>query len=283
MSIEKRHHWSLVLLVSPLATWLVVFLCLPILLVFIYSFFQRGPYGNIIFEFSLLNYARLFDPLYLTIFLRSMTLSLFTTACCFCIGFPMAFAMATAKPAWRPWLFIALMIPFLTNFIVRVYAIRVLLSAEGPLNALLLSIGVLATPLSWNDSLVSVIIGMITNYLPFMVLPLYVTLEKFDYSLLEAAADLGASWLQMFRKIILPLSLPGILSGCFLVALPVLGEFIIPDLLGGAKTMLIGNLISDQFLKARDWPFGSALSMLLIILVLLGVFAQALLKRRRVQ
>ena len=281
MSAEKRNQLSLVFLVSPLAIWLVVFLFLPILMVFVYSFFQRGPYGNIIFEFSLQNYARLFDPLYLNIFLKSLILSFFTTVCCLCIGFPMAFAMATSKPLLRQWLFIGLMIPFLTNFIVRVYAIRVLLSAEGPLNALLLFVGVLNAPLSLNDSLLSVTFGMITNYLPFMVLPLYVTLEKFDYSLLEAAADLGASWVQMFKKIILPLSLPGIISGCFLVALPVLGEFIIPDLLGGAKNMLVGNLIADQFLKARDWPFGSALSILLIVFVLLGVLTQALAKRRR--
>jgi spermidine/putrescine transport system permease protein len=282
MTAKKRNQLSLILLVSPLAIWLIAFLCLPLLMVLVYSFFERGPYGNIVFEFSLQNYVRLFDPLYLTIFLKSMALALVTTICCLCIGFPMAFAMATSKPMLRQWLFLALMIPFLTNFIVRVYAIRVLLSAEGPLNALLLSIGVLAAPLSFNDSLVSVTLGMITNYLPFMVLPLYVTLDKFDYSLLEAASDLGATWIQMFQKIVLPLSLPGIISGSFLVALPVLGEFIIPDLLGGAKNMLIGNLISDQFLKARDWPFGAALSMLLISFVLFGVFIQGLLKRRRI-
>jgi spermidine/putrescine transport system permease protein len=281
MNHDKRHHLALILLVSPLAIWLVVFLCFPLLMVLISSFFQRGPYGNIIFELSLQNYARLLDPLYLNIFLKSMAFSLVTTICCLLIGFPMAFAMATSRPALRQWLFLALMIPFLTNFIVRVYAIRVLLSAEGPFNAPLLSVGILAAPVSLNDSLVSVTLGMITNYLPFMVLPLYVTLEKFDYSLLEAGSDLGANWLQLFKKIILPLSIPGILSGSLLVALPVLGEFIIPDLLGGAKNMLVGNLIADQFLKARDWPFGSALTMFLIAIVFLGVILQYALKRGR--
>jgi spermidine/putrescine transport system permease protein len=282
MNHDKRHQLSLILLVSPLAIWLVVFLCLPLLMVSIFSFFQRGPYGNIIFELSLQNYARLFDPLYLQIFMKSVAFSVVTTICCLFIGFPMAFAIATSKPALRQWLFLALMIPFLTNFIVRVYAIRVLLSAEGPLNALLLSIGLLAVPVSLNDSLVSVTLGMITNYLPFMVLPLYVTLEKFDFSLLEAGSDLGATWPQLFKKIILPLSIPGILSGSLLVALPVLGEFIIPDLLGGAKYMLVGNLIADQFLKARDWPFGSALSMFLMTVVFFGVFLQYVLKRRSI-
>jgi spermidine/putrescine transport system permease protein len=282
MMSEKRSQLTTLFLIGPLAGWLLIFLLMPIVMVFFYSFLQRGPYGNILFEFSLQNYARLFDPLYLTIFLKSIGLSVCTTLICFCIGFPMAFAMATARPAIRSWLFIALMIPFLTNFIVRVYAIRVLLGAEGPVNTLLLSWGVLTVPMLLNDSLLSVAIGMITNYLPFMVLPLYVTLEKFDYSLLEAADDLGASWSQKFKKIILPICLPGIASGSFLVALPVLGEFIIPDLLGGAKSMLLGNLIADQFLKARDWPFGSALAMLLVMLVVSGVFVHGLIKRRSV-
>jgi spermidine/putrescine transport system permease protein len=282
MMSEKRSQLATLFLIGPLAVWLLLFLLMPILMVFFYSFLQRGPYGNILFEFSWQNYARLFDPLYLTIFLKSIGLSVFTTLICFSIGFPMAFAMATARPAVRSWLFIALMIPFLTNFIIRVYAIRVLLGAEGPFNALLLSWGILTVPMLLNDSLLSVAIGMITNYLPFMVLPLYVTLEKFDFSLLEAADDLGASWSQKFKKIVLPICLPGIVSGSFLVALPVLGEFIIPDLLGGAKSMLLGNLIADQFLKARDWPFGSALAMLLVMFVVFGVFVHGLIKRRSV-
>lgn len=266
---------KLILAALPLASWLLVFLLAPIAMVFIYSFFQRGPYGNIIYEFSLSNYVRVFDPLYLAIFLRSGVFAIVSTVICVALGFPVAYAIATVNKAWRPWLFLGLMIPFLTNFVVRVYAVRILLSVEGPLNGALLAMALIPAPLLLNDSTFSVVIGMITSYLPFMVLPIFVVLDKLDFSIVEAANDLGAGWPTVMRQIVIPLARPGIISGCALVLIPVLGEFMIPDLLGGAKTMLIGNLITEQFLKARDWPFGAALSMVLVFLMLIMLVLNA--------
>lgn len=267
----------------PLAGWLLFFLLAPLAFVAIYSFLQRGPYGEIVWDPGWRNYVRAFDPLYLGIYAESFVLATLTTLVCLAVGFPMAYCMATARPAARHLLFVLLMVPFLTNFVVRVYAIRILLGVEGPLNALLLATGVRATPLILTDTPVAVAIGMISSYLPFMVLPLYVVLEKLDFSLLDAAHDLGAHGPQVLFRVLLPLAKAGLVSGSVLVFVPTLGEFMIPDLLGGARTMLLGNLITEQFLKARDWPFGSALAMLLV-LVMAGSFAlqHALTKEDRV-
>jgi spermidine/putrescine transport system permease protein len=255
---------KLLLAAAPLALWLCFFLVIPVALVFWYSLLRRGPYGEVLTEISIANYLRVFDPLYAGVFLRSAMLAALTTMVCMVLGFFVALAMTLARPGLRGWLFIGLMIPFLTNFIVRVYAVRILLSVEGPLNALLLTVGLVPTPLLLNDSILSVGIGMVINYLPFMVLPVFVVLDKIDFQLLEAAADLGASWWVTIRRVLLPAAWPGLVSGAALVMVPVLGEFMIPDLLGGAKNMLIGNLITEQFLKVRDWPFGAALASVLI-------------------
>jgi spermidine/putrescine transport system permease protein len=181
----------------------------------------------------------------------------------------MAFVMATSSAQVRSILLVLIVLPFWTNFVVRAYATKVLFGEYGPLNQFALSLGLIRKPLDLQNSDLSVWIGMVTNYLPFMVLPLYVTLEKFDFSLIEAARDLGASSWRILAKIIIPLTKPGIITGLIFVFTPALGEFVIPDLLGGARTMLIGNLITEQFLKTRDWPFGAALSLLLIIVVML--------------
>jgi spermidine/putrescine transport system permease protein len=159
-------------------------------------------------------------------------------------------------------------IPFWTNFVVRAYATKILFGEFGPLNQFALSLGLIREPLPLTNSDFSVWVGMVTNYLPFMVLPLYVALEKFDFSLIEAAKDLGASPWRIVSKILIPLTKPGIVTGTIFVFTPALGEFVIPDLLGGARTMLIGNLITEQFLKARDWPFGASLSLILIVIVM---------------
>jgi spermidine/putrescine transport system permease protein len=160
---------------------------------------------------------------------------------------------------------------------VRVYAIRLILGGDGPINAVLVASGLVTNPVIMTDSLFAVAVGMLTNYLPFMTLPIYVVLEKMDFSLLEAAADLGARRLVVLTRVILPISMPGIMSGTLLVFVPVLGEYMIPDLLGGAKTMLLGNLITEQFLKVRDWPFGAALAMLLILVMLVSFAVQRLI------
>jgi len=259
-------------LAVPLALWLVTFLILPVLFVAVYSLLKRGAYGEIVWTLSLHNYTRAFDALYLGIFTKSLLLAALTTAVCMFMGFPLAYTIATASKSWRSLLLAMLMVPFLTNFVVRVYAIRAILGVEGPINSALIFSGLLTAPLVMTDSLFAVAVGMVTNYLPFMTLPIYVVLEGFDFSLLEAAQDLGARGWSVLFKVLLPMSRQGLVSGAILVFIPVLGEYMIPDLLGGARTMLLGNLITEQFLKARDWPFGAALAMILV-LAMLGSFA----------
>jgi len=265
------------ILALPLMLWLVWFLVMPIGFVLIYSLLQRGSYGEIIWTLTLDNYRRALDPLYFQIFVKSLLLTCLTTILCLALGLPLAYTIATAAKRWRPLLISLLMLPFLTNFIVRVYAIRLILGGEGPINAVLVASGLVSNPVIMTDSLFAVAVGMLTNYLPFMTLPIYVVQEKMDFSLLEAAADLGARRLAVLTRVILPISMPGIMSGTVLVFVPVLGEYMIPDLLGGAKTMLLGNLITEQFLKVRDWPFGAALAMLLILVMLASFALQRLI------
>ena len=265
------------ILALPLMLWLIWFLVMPIGFVLIYSLLQRGSYGEIIWTLTLDNYRRALDPLYFQIFVKSLLLTCLTTILCLALGLPLAYTIATAAKRWRPLLISLLMLPFLTNFFVRVYAIRLILGGDGPINAVLVASGLVTNPVIMTDSLFAVAVGMLTNYLPFMTLPIYVVLEKMDFSLLEAAADLGARRLVVLTRVILPISMPGIMSGTLLVFVPVLGEYMIPDLLGGAKTMLLGNLITEQFLKVRDWPFGAALAMLLILVMLVSFAVQRLI------
>ncbi len=259
------------LLILPTLGWFLWFLLIPLCILFIYSFATKGTYGGIVYTFSLENYFRAQDWIYFRIFLSSLKLAALTTISCLLIGYPMAYVMATVSATMRSVLLMLVVIPFWTNFVVRAYAIKVLLGEHGPVNQIALSLKILAEPIVFNNSAFSVWLWMVTNYLPFMVLPLYVALEKFDFTLLEAAKDLGASSVNILLKVLIPLTKQGIVAGIIFVFPCALGEFIIPDILGGAKTMLIGNLITEQFLKSRDWPFGSALSMILILSVLVSL------------
>jgi spermidine/putrescine transport system permease protein len=204
----------------------------------------------------------------LRIFANSLKLASLTAFCCLLIGYPMAYVMATASARIRSFLLILVILPFWTNFVIRAYAIKVLFGDYGPMNYLLMKLGLTSEPISFGNNDWSVWFGMVTNYLPFMVLPLYVALEKFDFPLIEAAKDLGASSWKVLWRILFPMTKPGIVTGFIFVFTPALGEFVIPDLLGGSRTMLIGNLITEQFLKTRDWPFGAALSILVILIVM---------------
>ncbi len=243
-------------------------------MVAVYSFLERGPYGDVIWQPTLANYTRALDPLYLRIYSKSLVLATSTTAVCAVLGLPLAYTIATAPKRWQPGLLGLLMVPFLTNFVVRVYAIRLILAAEGPINLGLLSLGLITEPIMMTDSTMAVALGMVTNYLPFMVLPIYVVFEKFDFAMIEAAKDLGAKGWPVFSRVILPLAKPGLLSGLSLVFVPVLGEYMIPDLLGGAKTLMLGGLITEQFLRVRDWPFGSALAMILVTAMMFVMWLQ---------
>jgi spermidine/putrescine transport system permease protein len=255
-------------LVLPAMGWFLWFLLIPMGFVVVYSLATKGTYGGIVYRFSVENYVRATDWIYMRIFWNSLKLATLTALSCLLIGYPMAYVMATASARMRSALLVLVVIPFWTNFVVRAYAIKVLFGELGPVNQLAQALRLIHEPIIFANSAFSVWLGMVTNYLPFMVLPLYVALEKFDFALLEAAKDLGAPGWKILLKVLIPLTKPGIITGIIFVFTPALGEFVIPDLLGGARTMLIGNLITEQFLKTRDWPFGSALSLLLIVIVM---------------
>ncbi|MDS4071353.1 MAG: spermidine/putrescine ABC transporter permease PotB [Candidatus Competibacter sp.] len=263
--------------------WLIAFALLPNLLVVIASFLERGTDEFVVSILTLDSYRRLLDSLYLSVLLDSFYLSAVTTLLCLLLGFPFAYLLAESPARWRPVLLLLVIIPFWTSSLVRAYAMVIILQTNGLLNQILLKLGLIAEPLELLYTEPAVIAGMLYTLLPFMILPLYGSLEKLDRRLIEAARDLGAGRVTIFRRIILPLTLPGIIAGCMLTFLPGLGMFYVADLLGGAKAMLVGNLIRDQFLSARDWPFGAAASVMLTVLMSLLLWAYYLSARRTSQ
>lgn len=251
--------------------WYLLFLLGPLSVVVAMSFANRGLYGGIEWTFSFGNFVRSFDPLYAQILFRSFWLALVTAGICMLLGFPMALAMATASPLRRQTLVLFLAIPFLTNLVIRICALKALTAYDGPIAMVLNTLRIPHDPFALSQNFPLVLFGMVSTYLPFMVFPLYGALERFDYSLIEAAEDLGATYMASIRRILLPMIRGPLVSGFLLVFIPALGEFVIPDLLGGAKAMLAGNLISEQFLKARDWPFGASLAVILIAFLAIAI------------
>lgn len=249
--------------------FLGLFFFLPLILVFGVSLASRGMYGGITWIPTWENYQRVFDPLVGVIFFRSLFLAGLTTFICAVVGFPLAYCLARASRTWQLILLTLVMIPFWTNFLVRTYAWVLILRADGILNGLLIRLGLLDEPLSLLFTDLSVFVGLVYGYLPFMVLPLVVAIERISPQLEDAAYDLYASMSGMFRHVLLPLSAPGFLAGGVLVFIPSLGAFITPYLLGGGQNMMLGTFIQQEFLVARDWPFGSALSFGLMGTVLL--------------
>ena len=244
----------------------------PLLIIVVYSLETKGVYGGVVPPWTLENYVRLFDPLYGVILLRSFLMAAVSTLGCLALAFPLAYYIA--RSGRRKTLLLNLvMLPFWTSFLVRTYAWMFLLRDTGLINSALLAAGLITEPLPllYNDS--AVIVGLIYGYLPFAVLPLYSNLERLDKSLLEAAADLGARPWQTLLHIVLPLTAPGLRAAGVLVFIPCLGAYLTPDLLGGGKSMMIGNLVQNQFMAARNWPFGSAASLILMGVVLLAVLA----------
>lgn len=252
----------------PALALLVVFIVVPLLYIVGLSFLSRSAYGEVIFRWNPGNYSRLFDSLYLNIFLYSLFVATMTTLLTLLIGYPLAYFITRLRPRLRTIYLSLILVPFWTNFIIRIYAWIILLRQEGLINHLLLNLGLIKAPLEILYTPTAVLIGMVYEFLPFMILPLYTTLEKIESHFLEAAADLGARPWPAFLRITLPLSMPGIVAGSILVFIPALGMFVVPDLMGGAKTVLIGNVIRNQFLSARDWPFGSAVSLVLLVITL---------------
>ncbi|MFZ0492240.1 MAG: ABC transporter permease [Acidimicrobiia bacterium] len=261
---ERRRGFRLGL---PGFAYLVIFFAIPLIMVFVYSFATRSSTGKTLLQdWNLQSYQRLVDPIVRQIAWRSLWLAVVTTVICLILAYPFAYFIATRRPVVRNVLLVLVMIPFWSNFLVRTYAWRVLLGSDGPVSQLteLLGLGqtrILFTPLA-------ILIGLVYGFLPFMVLPLYAAIERIDWSLVEAARDLYANGWMAFRRVTLPLSRPGVVAGSILVFIPSLGAYVTPEILGGAKTTLLGSYIVQQFLAARNWPFGAALSFAVMAVML---------------
>ncbi len=238
------------ILLIPIS-WFGFFFVGPICIMLIYSFLSRGSYGEIVWDFQFQNYVRAIDPLYFKVYFNSLKLAMQTTLMCLFLGVPIAYLLAISKSRYKNVFLFLIVLPFLTNFLIRTYALKNLL------------LGFLI-----DSQFIAVQLGMITNYLPLMILPLYIGFEKFDFSLIEAARDLGANSYIAFFKIFIPNNYSSLVSAALMVFIPCLGEFVIPDLLGGAQVQTLGKLISEQILKVRDWPFAASLAMIMILIML---------------
>jgi spermidine/putrescine transport system permease protein len=287
----RQRRISLLVLLAPSLFWLVVFFLIPLLIVTAMSFGQRGTYGGIEWHLTLNNFARLLDPLYMKIFWRSFSIAAITTVICLLIGYPLAYWIARRAPNRRTLFIMLLIIPFWTNFLVRTYAWLLILRDQGLVNlawtepvhsaalwlasalpgALTASLSqVTAAPLGLFGTDIAIIIGLVYGWLPDMVLPCYAAIERYDFSLSEAAEDLYANRARTFLRVVLPLTLPGIMAGSMLVFIPSLGAYVTPDLLGGARSVMIGNVIYSQFMAARDYPFGAAVATGLMAVMVIG-------------
>ncbi len=257
------------LLAYPYIVWMTIFIVVPLLLVFFYSITSGNVQEPSSLSFSTEHYARFFDVLYLSVIWKSFRLAMISTALCLLLGYPVALIISRAKMKHRNLLLLFFLVPIWMNFLLRTYAWMAILSPNGFLNRLLQFVGLPAIEIMPGQT--AVVLGMIYNFLPFMVLPIYTVLSKIDKNVLEAAMDLGANHLVTFMKVILPLTVPGIISGVTMVFMPAVSTFVISDLLGGGKELLIGNLIEQQFNLYRDWHFGSALSIILMIMILISM------------
>lgn len=280
----KAGNRRLVALLTPATLFLGIFFLGPLAVMIVFSWLEPGLYGGVEWNFYHLNYGRIlgwadgeweqFDPVYAEIFFRSVRLALTNVAITFLICYPAAFWVNGLPSRWRTFVVFIITLPFFVSLVVRLFCWVLILRPSGFLNSTLLGLGLISEPIDIIYTETAVLIGMAYILLPFMFLPLYASIEKLDHSLLEASSDLGARPYQTFMRVVLPRTLPGIAAGAVLVFIPSLGNFIVPDLLGGAKVMMIGNLVEQQFLSARNWPFGAALSVMimLVMLVLIIVY-----------
>ncbi len=267
-SIRSNLYVKLAVQLAPGMFWLIAFFVIPILLVFLYSFY-RFSNGTMIETLTLENYLRVFhDTIYLKVFIKSLRYGLIVTLACLFIGYPVAYFLARSTYKRRDPLFLALIIPFWTSIVVRTYAWKMLLGTNGLFNYYLGKFGLIDAPIRLLYTEQAVLVGLVHVFLPFMILPLYAALEKIDPSLEEAAMDLGANRFRTFLKIILPLSVPGVSTGCLLVFILAIGSFLTPDLLGGSSQSMISNIIRGEFYITFNWPFGSALAVLLLVIIL---------------
>ena len=263
MKMQKKRGTGL--LAMPMITWTLLFVGITIGYIVVISFLTRNPEGNgVVFRFTLENYAKLFQPNFAKVFLKTLLLGFETTALCVLIGYPFGMLMARVQGRRRTVLLLLVMVPFWTNALVRIYGWRILLMGNGPVNSFLMALGIIEKPLKLMNTHGAVLLGMTYGLLPFMILPVYASAEKMDRSLTDAGRDLGAKPWKVFLTVELPQTLPGLMAGCVLVFVPSLALFFISDLMGGVNDVLIGNLVRDQLMKSRDWPFAAALSVVLL-------------------
>ncbi|EGR0300574.1 TPA: spermidine/putrescine ABC transporter permease PotB [Vibrio parahaemolyticus] len=260
-------------IITLIVGWLTLFVLVPNLMIIGTSFLTRDEANLIELTFTFDNYLRLLDPLYAKVLMHSFYMAIIATLLCLIIGYPFAYIVAKMTEKWRPFMLFLVIVPFWTNSLIRTYGLKIVLGTQGILNKSLMAMDIIDKPLRLMYTETAVMIGLVYILLPFMILPLYSAIEKLDNTYIEAAKDLGASKLQTITKVILPLTMPGIIGGCLLVLLPALGMFYISDLLGGAKNLLIGNVIKSQVLNARDWPFGAATSIALTIAMAIMLYA----------
>jgi spermidine/putrescine transport system permease protein len=263
----QAQAWTLL---APGTVWMLGFFLVPVIVMCAYSVMPRGEYGGVDPGFTIEAYTRFLHPVYLTILERTFVLAVATTVLSALAGYPVAYTIARSG-RWKSLLLFLVVLPFWTSFLVRTFAMIFLMRDTGLINSWLIAAGLRQEPIPMLYTPFSVLAGLVYGYLPFMVLPIYASLEKLDPALLEAAEVLGARPAARFRRVTLPLSAPGLIAGCLLVFIPSLGSYLTSDLLGGAKELLIGNLVQNQFSTARNWPFGSAASFILMIVVLAAV------------
>jgi len=268
------------ILLIPGLAWIFIFLILPCILIISLSFFERGIYGGIDYNFNFENYSRVVEFTYLKILLNSSKIAFLSGFFAVLFGYPAAYFIYKAPAKYQIALLFLVMLPFWSNYLIRTYAWMVLLNNQGLINTILINLNIIKEPLNILYTEFSVIIGLIYNYLPFVILSIYSSVSKLDQNLIEASKDLGGSSIKTFFLVTLPLTLPGVAAGFIFVFVLSIGNFITPDLLGGGKFLMIGNLIYDQFLSARDWPFGASLSFVLISIMLSLLFLQSIFVRK---
>ena len=294
----KRAKAIFAVILGPPLAWLLLFFLIPLTIVWVYSFGTNVGLTEIAFTGTFSNYARAVEPLYVGIFLKSVGVAGLTTLLCLIVGFPVALAITFAPDRLKAWLILLVMLPFWTNLLIRTYALIAVLRTEGYVN---LSLGWLWThasglmtmvglspltrfePLELLHNNFAVVFGLVYVHLPFMVLPLYSALDRLDRSLLEASLDLGAGHVRTMMMVVVPLALPGIASGILITFIPALGAYLTPDLLGGPDSQMIANIIERQFKRANDWPFGAALSFLLMYMTFIAIALQAMLAKRKTE
>ncbi len=287
MSIALRRRVQLVVLLGPVSLFLAVFFLGPLAIMMVTSFLAPGLYGGVEWTFYPHNFGRIlgfadpmfedFDAVYIAIFLRSVKIAALTVLAALLVCYPAAFCIARLSERWKNFCLFLITLPFFTSLIVRLFVWVLILRQTGLVNEVLLSTGMIARPLDLIYTDGAIILGMVYVFIPFMFMPVYASVEKLDWTLVRASLDLGAGPIRTFWRIILPLTAPGIIGGAIIVFIPALGNFVVPAILGGAKVMMLGNLIEQQFLAARNWPFGSALAMMvmsvMLVLLLVYVFA----------